>query len=163
MSVASPTVLPRSPVFPRLLPLPPHPHPIPPAPSMQRRERFINYRDLWREMEELSEEEHAVDDQHLEIKNRGYNFLIPIGRTWTQHEEKNDADDASDGSDGTDHSGDDNSLMDEDENSSDEEDDDEQDLDADMEDMDQPGDASGETYPGDEGSDEGSSAGSMIE
>lgn len=63
MSVASPTVLPRSPIFPRLLPLPPHPHPIPPAPSMQRRERFINYRDLWREMEELSDEENAVDDQ----------------------------------------------------------------------------------------------------
>lgn len=63
MSVASPTVLPRSPIFPRLLPLPPHPHPIPPAPSMQRRERFINYRDLWCEMEELSDEENAVDDQ----------------------------------------------------------------------------------------------------
>lgn len=63
MSVASPTVLPRSPIFPRLLPLPPHPHPISPAPSMQRRERFINYRDLWREMEELSDEENAVDDQ----------------------------------------------------------------------------------------------------
>lgn len=63
MSVASPTVLPRSPIFPRLLPLPPHPHPIPPAPSMQRRERFINYRDLLREMEELSDEENAVDDQ----------------------------------------------------------------------------------------------------
>lgn len=62
MSVASPTVLPRSPVFPRLLPLPPHPHPIPPAPSMQRRERLINYRDLWREMEELSDEENAVED-----------------------------------------------------------------------------------------------------
>ncbi len=30
---------------------------------MQRRERFINYRDLWREMEELSDEENAVDDQ----------------------------------------------------------------------------------------------------
>ncbi|KAI0362463.1 hypothetical protein OH77DRAFT_1432997 [Trametes cingulata] len=90
MSVASPTLLPRGPVFPRLLPLPPHPHPIPPAQSMQRRERFINYRDLWREMEELSDEENAVEDQTLEIKNRGYNFLIPIGRTWTQHEEKND-------------------------------------------------------------------------
>ena len=28
--------------------------------------------------------------QNMEIKTRGYNFLIPIGRTWTQHEEKND-------------------------------------------------------------------------
>ena len=61
--VASPTIIPRDSVFPRLLPLPPHPHPIPPAPSFQRRERFINYRDIWREMEELSEEEDAVEDQ----------------------------------------------------------------------------------------------------
>ena len=61
--VASPTLIPRSPVFPRLLPLPPRPHPIPPAPSFQRRERFINYRDIWREMEELSGEEDAVEDQ----------------------------------------------------------------------------------------------------
>ena len=29
---------------------------------MQRRERLINYRDLWREMEELSDEENAVED-----------------------------------------------------------------------------------------------------
>ncbi|KAI9065350.1 hypothetical protein FKP32DRAFT_1674706 [Trametes sanguinea] len=130
---------------------------------MQRRERFINYRDLWREMEELSDEEHAVDDQNLEVKNRGYNFLIPIGRTWTQHEEKNDADDASDGTEGTDHTGDDNSLMDEDENSSEEEEEEEQDLDADMEDMDQPANASGDTYPGDGSSDEASSVESMIE
>ena len=61
--VASPTLIHRSPVFPRLLPLPPRPHPIPPAPSFQRRERFINYRDIWREMEELSGEEDAVEDQ----------------------------------------------------------------------------------------------------
>ncbi|KAH9901495.1 hypothetical protein C8Q73DRAFT_678025 [Cubamyces lactineus] len=157
MSVASPTVLPRSPVFPRLLPLPPHPHPIPPAPSMQRRERLINYRDLWREMEELSDEENAVEDLNLEIKNRGYNFLIPIGQTWTQHEEKNDADDASDGSEGTEHTGDGGSLMDEDENSSEEEEEEDQDLDADMEDLDQPADASGDLYPEDGDSQEGSS------
>ena len=28
--------------------------------------------------------------QTLEIKNRGYGFLVPIGRMLTQHEEKND-------------------------------------------------------------------------
>ena len=61
--VCSPTLVPRSPIFPRLLPLPPRPHPIPPAPSYQRRERFINYRDIWREMDELSEEEGAVEAQ----------------------------------------------------------------------------------------------------
>ena len=92
----------------------------------------------------------------MDIKTRGYNFLIPIGRTWTQHEEKNDvstlhllcilslilcslqADDASEGTDGSDHTGDVNSLMDEDENDSSE--DEEEDLDADMEDMDRTAD-----------------------
>ena len=94
--------------------------------------------------------------QNQEIKNRGYTFLIPIGRTWTQHEEKNDvsskrddrsvppsngnpqADDASEGSDGSERTGDANSLMDEDENESSEEE--EEDLDADMEDLDRTGD-----------------------
>ena len=28
--------------------------------------------------------------QTLEIKNRGYGFLVPIGKVLTQHEEKND-------------------------------------------------------------------------
>jgi hypothetical protein len=28
--------------------------------------------------------------QTLEVKNRGYGFLIPIGKMLTQHEEKND-------------------------------------------------------------------------
>ena len=28
--------------------------------------------------------------QTLEVKNRGYGFLIPIGKILTQHEEKND-------------------------------------------------------------------------
>lgn len=28
--------------------------------------------------------------QRAEINNRGYTFLVPIGKTTTQHEEKND-------------------------------------------------------------------------
>jgi hypothetical protein len=28
--------------------------------------------------------------QTIEVKNRGYGFLIPIGKMLTQHEEKND-------------------------------------------------------------------------
>jgi hypothetical protein len=28
--------------------------------------------------------------QTLEVKNRGYGFLVPIGKMLTQHEEKND-------------------------------------------------------------------------
>ena len=72
--VASPTVVPRSPIFPRLLPLPPHPHPIPPAPSYQRRERFSNYRDIWREMDELSEEEQMIESQ---VRRAAYSAPCP--------------------------------------------------------------------------------------
>ena len=32
----------------------------------------------------------VVLKQTLEVKNRGYGFLIPIGKILTQHEEKND-------------------------------------------------------------------------
>lgn len=66
------------------------------------------------------------------------------------------AEDASEGSEGTEHTGDNNSLMDEDDNSTEEEDEEDQDLDADMEDMDQPADASGEMYPEEPDSEEGS-------
>lgn len=66
------------------------------------------------------------------------------------------AEDASEGSEGTEHTGDNNSLMDEDENSTEEEEEEDQDLDADMEDMDQPADASGEMYPEEPDSEEGS-------
>ena len=120
--------------------------------------------------------------QNQEIKNRGYTFLIPIGRTWTQHEEKNDvsashagsaapgltrpvaqADSASEGSEGSTHTGTGVSLMDEDENSSEEEEEEDQDLDADMEDLDQPADASGELYPEEGSSGEVSTDDSVIE
>ncbi|KAH9945833.1 uncharacterized protein BXZ73DRAFT_95354 [Epithele typhae] len=95
-------------------------------------------------MDELSEEERVIDDQNIDIRNRGWNFLIPIGRTWTQHEEKNDADDASEGSDGSDRSGEGGSLMEEEENSQSSEEEEEEDLDADMEDLDRTADASGD-------------------
>jgi hypothetical protein len=58
-------------------------------------------------MDDLSDEENEIEDivrahqphilqrqpthsQNMGIHNRGYNFLIPIGRTLTQQEEKND-------------------------------------------------------------------------
>ncbi|KAI0957769.1 hypothetical protein AcW1_006050 [Taiwanofungus camphoratus] len=132
MSVATPTVLPRSLLFPNLLPKPPQPHPTPLPKIGQRYGRLNSRRDLLREMEDLSDEEDELDELNLDIKNRGFNFLIPIGRTFTQHEEKNDADEASDESD-SDHTGEAPSMMDEGENDSAE------DLDVDMEDMDDEG------------------------
>lgn len=68
------------------------------------------------EMDDLSDEEAELEDtvrttsvvgrvvpllmgdvkQTLEIKNRGYGFLVPIGKMLTQHEEKNDVRDFAD-------------------------------------------------------------------
>jgi hypothetical protein len=107
MSVATPTVLPRPPIFPHLLPKPPQPHPVP-LPKHGRVYGHLNAtRDLQREMDDLSDEENELEDivstvisvflilphnlfQNIFIHNRGYNFLIPIGRSLTQQEEKND-------------------------------------------------------------------------
>jgi hypothetical protein len=79
------------------------------------------------------------------IRNRGYNFLIPIGRTLTQQEEKNDADEDSDESESGQSGNNQASVVDEGENESN------ADLDASMEDMDEPGDLTGETDADDMG------------
>lgn len=92
-------------------------------------------------MDDLSDEEEEFDDIASELRSRGYNFLIPIGRLFTQHEEKNDASDneGSDDSDESESSEESPSAMEDEENESAEED-----LDADMDDMDA-ANATGET------------------
>lgn len=62
MSVGSPTLLPRSALFPNVLPKPPQPHPLPLPRYGQQPARFNATRDLAREMEDLSEEEDDLDD-----------------------------------------------------------------------------------------------------
>jgi len=96
MSVATPTVLPRPPLFPNLMPRSHQPYPTPLVVPGRRAGRLIMRRDLVQEMDDLSDEEAELEDSTLEVKNRGYGFLIPIGKMLTQHEEKNDAEDASD-------------------------------------------------------------------
>ncbi|CCM03629.1 uncharacterized protein FIBRA_05773 [Fibroporia radiculosa] len=138
MSVATPTILPRSPHFPLLLPKPPQPHPVPLPKHDQRTGRLNSLRDLQREMDDLSDEEEEIVDMREDIRNRGFSFLVPIGRTFTRHEEKNDAsaDELSDDSDGSEGSEDEDSpsIMEDEENDTAEED-----LDADMEDLDEEG------------------------
>ncbi|KAH9975167.1 hypothetical protein BJV74DRAFT_798835 [Russula compacta] len=95
MSVATPTVLPRPPLFPTLMPRPRQPYPTPLAVPGRRAGRLILRRDLVQEMDDLSDEEAELEDNMLEVKNRGYGFLVPIGKMLTQHEEKNDVDDGS--------------------------------------------------------------------
>ncbi|KAJ7611015.1 hypothetical protein FB45DRAFT_329788 [Roridomyces roridus] len=85
MSVATPTILPRPALFPRLLPKPPHP-PVPLATQGKTR-------NLQREMDDLSDEENELDELNHVIRARGFANLVPMGRSLTQQEEKNDAED----------------------------------------------------------------------
>ncbi|KAI0306361.1 hypothetical protein B0F90DRAFT_1814273 [Multifurca ochricompacta] len=95
MSLATPTILPRPPLFPTLMPRPRQPYPTPLATPGRHVGRLILRRDFVQEMDDLSDEEAEFEDSSLEVKNRGYGFLVPIGKMLTQHEEKNDADDGS--------------------------------------------------------------------
>ena len=61
MFVATPTLLPRPPKFPHLLPKAPQPHPVP----LSRRQIYGHLnavRDLQREMDDLSDEENELED-----------------------------------------------------------------------------------------------------
>jgi len=125
----------RKSLYPRILPHPPVPHAIPMPLPKRRSYRTLNtFRDIFSEMDDLSDEENELDDEIQSVTKRGFNFLILIGRSLTQQEEKNDED----SEDSSQQSGGAASLMeDEGENESN------QDLDASMEDLDEdlPGDS----------------------
>ncbi|KAJ7198617.1 hypothetical protein B0H12DRAFT_1165919 [Mycena haematopus] len=129
MSVASPTVLPRPLLFPRLLPRPPRTHPSPLPPQGKTYGRLNASRNLQREMDDLSDEESELEEMNHVIRARGYATLIPIGRSLTQQEEKNDAEEDDEESDSGPSNGPPSVGEDVGENST-------QDLDASMEDLD---------------------------
>ncbi|KAF9014001.1 hypothetical protein BDQ17DRAFT_1341889, partial [Cyathus striatus] len=145
MSVINETIIPREPRFPMLLPQPPKPHPIP-LPKRRVYGHINAMRDLQREMDDLSDEENELEDLTLLIHNRGYSFLVPIGRNLTQQEEKNDASDSED-EDSQGSGGAPSVVEDEGENDS------TQDLDASMEDLDE--DRTVDTEDNEEFNDEG--------
>jgi hypothetical protein len=62
MTVATPTVLPRPPLFPTLMPRPQQPYPTPLAIPGRRAGRLIQRRDLMQEMNDLSDEEAELED-----------------------------------------------------------------------------------------------------
>jgi len=141
MSGATPTLLPRTPIFPLLLPKAPQPHPIP-LPKRRVYAHINAFRDLQREMDDLSDEENELEDLNMSVRNRGFGFLVPIGRSLTRQEEKNDAEEDTDESTSA-PSGAAQSVMEDDgENDS------ALDLDASMEDLDE--DATAETEDNDD-------------
>jgi hypothetical protein len=62
MSVGTPTVLPRPPLFPNLMPRPQQPYPTPLVVPGRRAGRFTTRRDLVQEMDDLSDEEAELED-----------------------------------------------------------------------------------------------------
>lgn len=149
MSVVTPTLIPRSGHFPHLLPPIPSQRgePRPPASRGRSDGRLNKHRDLVREMSDLSEEEAELEVLNNEIRKRGFSWLVPIGRMFTEQEEKNDAEDDDEDDDDTAGDGDrsdDGEDEDEDEDEDGDNDGSARDLDAALEDMDD-ADISGET------------------
>lgn len=73
MSVGRPTVLPRDPIFPLLLPTPPQPHPVPHQKSTNL-DNVIRRRNLEKEMDELSDEENELED----MVSQGYSVMTSV-------------------------------------------------------------------------------------
>jgi len=148
MSLVTPTLIPRNPALPLLLPDIPKPHPTPlPPNSGQPPGRLSSRRNLRNEMEDLSDEEDDIEESWKEaISQRGYNFLHVIGRLLTQQEEKNDQAETDTDESGSAHSGGQASNVDDGENGS------QPDLDATMEDLDI--DAGNAQFESDEADDE---------
>ncbi|KAF9246389.1 hypothetical protein BU15DRAFT_85156 [Melanogaster broomeanus] len=97
MSITSPTLIPRPPVIPLVLPKPPHVGPTP-LPKSDRFQGRINHRrDLQRERMTCPMKR-MIWRTNTYVRNRGFIWYIPIGRHTTQLEEKNDAEDDSEGS-----------------------------------------------------------------
>ena len=62
MSTATPTLIPRGPIFPNVLPMAPQPHTVPHAPYGYPSSRIARRRELQREMNDLSEEEGEMEE-----------------------------------------------------------------------------------------------------
>ena len=61
MSAFTPTLIPSEPHFPRLLPKPPQPHLVP-LPAKRVYAHLNAFRDIQREMDDLSDEENELED-----------------------------------------------------------------------------------------------------
>ena len=78
MSVATPTVLPRPPIFPTLMPRPRQPYPTPLAVPGRRAGRLMQRRDLVQEMDDLSDEEAELEDNVRQRQHHpSIHFSVP--------------------------------------------------------------------------------------
>ncbi|THH12010.1 hypothetical protein EW145_g282 [Phellinidium pouzarii] len=133
MSTVTPTLIPRPPALPLLLPSVPTPHPTPLPPRFVPGKGLNSRRSLRTELEELSDEEEKVETQWKEtIQARGFNHLRIIGRLLTRQEEKNDQAESDSDESGSAHSGDQVSAANDGENASEQEQETEQDLDREL-------------------------------
>ncbi|KZT27308.1 hypothetical protein NEOLEDRAFT_1088810 [Neolentinus lepideus HHB14362 ss-1] len=152
-TTASPTVLPRNQIFPELMTkAPSEPYPLPRSKPGRHTGRMR--RNVQLEMEQLSDEETELENMALAQRNRGFDYMVPLGKLLTQREERNDNvrsqddpdADASDISGETEHSPGPHSGIEEENDESGE------DLDAEMEDRDeQVGDTTADTEDLEEG------------
>jgi len=150
-TTASPTVLPRNQIFPELMTkAPSEPYPLPRSKPGRHTGRMR--RNVQLEMEQLSDEETELENMALAQRNRGFDYMVPLGKLLTQREERNDNGeddpdaDASDVSGETEHSPGPHSGIEEENDESGE------DLDAEMEDRDeQVGDTTADTEDLEEG------------
>lgn len=136
MATVTPTLVHRQPIFPHLLPQPPQPYPTPLPKAGRRIERLNARRDLEKEMADLSAEEEEIDQINLDLKNRGYKFIIPIGRTLTQEEERADQDESGDSEGDSEGEDEEEEETEGAESMAGEAEEEERDLDAEMDDMD---------------------------
>ncbi|KAI5834877.1 hypothetical protein K523DRAFT_262024 [Schizophyllum commune Tattone D] len=145
MAAASPTLLPRESRFPLVLPHLNQPYIKPLPRKVQVYGRLNAYRNLEQEIADLEDEEASLDTAMRNIRDRGFNFLVPIGRNLTQQEEKNDAREDDGEDDDVDDSGSEEGASQpstqqtdaSEEDEEEEEEEEEEDLDASMEDRDE--------------------------
>ncbi|CCA73994.1 hypothetical protein PIIN_07948 [Serendipita indica DSM 11827] len=92
----SPTFVGRDPPLPIFVPPLYRPYPLPKRRHPPEELGDVRVRELYDEARDLSDEELELEERYGDLKNRGFNYLIPLGKTLTLREEQIDLQAASD-------------------------------------------------------------------